>query len=169
MPPPPWWTPSPSEIKPSKMEAELAHKNLIKAFPPNEHLFVYTDGSGINEKVGASATSKTVSWNSFLGSTNSFTVYSGELYGILLGTGLASNVGYRSGRVFICVDNQASIRANGNPSSKSGQHIVRRVVEEFEKLRKDSYVIELHWVPAHMGIAGNEWPIRRQKKQLDGG
>lgn len=146
------------------MEAELAHKNLTKAFPPNENLFVYTDGSGINEKVGASATSKTVTWNSFLGSTNSFTVYSGELYGILLGTGLASNVGYRPGRVFICVDSQASIRANGNPSSKSGQHIVRRVVEEIEKLRKDGYVIELQWVPAYMGIAGNELADKAAKE-----
>lgn len=81
---------------------------------------MYTDGSGINEKVGASATAKTVSWNSFLGSTNLFTVYSGELYGILLGTGLASHVEYRPGRVFTCVDNQASIRAIGNPSSRSG-------------------------------------------------
>lgn len=117
---------------------------------------MYTDGSGINEKLGASATTRTVAWNPFLGSTNSFTDYSGELYGSLPGTGLASHVGHRLGRVSIYVDNQASISTIGNPSSKSGQHIVQRVIEEIEKLRKDGYVIELHWVPAHMGIAGNE-------------
>ena len=161
---PPWWTPPPTVIKPSKKEAELAHKNLIEAFPPSENLFVYTDGSGINEKVGASATAKSVTWNSFLGSTDSFTVYSGELYGILLGTGLASHVGYRPGRVFICVDNQASIRAIGNSSSKSGQHIVQRIVEEIEKLRKSGYVIELHWIPAHMGIVGNELADKAAKE-----
>ena len=139
---PPWWTSPPTVIKPSKKEAEPAHKNLIEAFPPSENLFVYTDGSGINEKVGASATAKSVTWNSFLGSTDSFTVYSGELYGILLGAGHASHVEYRPGRVFICVDNQASICAIGNSSRGSGQHIVQRIVEEIEKLRKSGYVIE---------------------------
>ena len=148
------------------------------------NLFVYTNGSGINEKVGVLVITRTVTWNSFLGSTNSFTVYSGELYGILLGTGLASHVGYKPGRVFICVDNQASICAIGNPSSRSGQHIVQRVVEEIEKLRKDDYVIELYWVPAYMGIAGNEladkaakeatgWRLKRRRrggiKELDTG
>lgn len=139
---PPWWAlPPPTVIKPSKKEAELAYKNLIRAFPPNENLFVYIDGSGINEKLGASATIRTVAWNPFLGSTNSFTVYSGELYSSLLGTGLASHVGHRLGRIFIYVDNQASIRTINNPSSKSGQHIVQRVIEEIEKLRKNGYVI----------------------------
>ena len=86
------------------------------------------------------------------------------VYGSLLGTGLASHVGHRLGRVFIYVDNQASIRTIGNPSSKSGQHIVQRVIEEIEKLRKDGYVIELHWVPAHMGIAGNELADKAAKE-----
>ena len=162
---PPWWAlPPPTVIKPSEKEAELAYKNLIRAFPPNENLFVYIDGSGINEKLGASATTRTVAWNSFLGSTNSFTVYSGELYGSLLGRGLASHVGHRLGRVFIYVDNQAPIRTIGNPSSKSGQHIVQRVIEKIEKLRKDGYVIELHYVPAHMGIAGNELADKAAKE-----
>ena len=102
---------------------------------------MYNDGSGINEKLGASATIRTIAWNPFLGSTNSFTVYSGELYSSLLGTGLASHVGHRLGRIFIYVDNQASIRTINNPSSKSGQHIVQRVIEEIEKLRKNGYVI----------------------------
>ena len=77
----------------------------MKAFPPNENLLLYTNGSGINEKVGALATTRTVTWNSFLSSTNFFTVYLGELYGILLRTGLASHVGCKPGRVFIYVNN----------------------------------------------------------------
>lgn len=73
-------------------------------------------------------------------------------------------MGYRPGTVFLCVDNQASIRAIGNPSSKSGQHIVQRVVEEFEKLRKDGFIIELHWVSAHMGLADNELADKAAKE-----
>ncbi len=112
----------------------------------------------------ASTTAKSVTWSSFPGSTDSFTVYSEELYGILLGTGLASHVEYRPGRVFICVNNQASICAIGNPSSKSGQHIVQRIVEEIQKLRKSEYVIELHWILAHMGIVRNELADKAAKE-----
>ena len=43
----------------------------------------------------------------------------------------------RPGNVFICVDNRASIRTIGNPSSKSGQHIVHKIVEEIKKLREE--------------------------------
>lgn len=114
--------------------------------------------------MGASATTQNITWSSFVGSTNSFTVYLGELYGILLGIGLASHVEYRPGKVFICVDNQASICTIGNPSSKSGQHIVHKIVEEIKKLREEGYIIELHWVPAHMGIAGNETAVKAAKE-----
>ena len=110
------WKPPLMIIKPSKKEAELAHKNLIKAFPSNENVFLYNNRSKINEKVGASPTTRAITWNSFLGSTNSFIVYSGKLYDILPRTDLASHVMY----IFIYIDNQASIRAIGNPSSKSG-------------------------------------------------
>lgn len=102
---PPWWTPPPKIIKLSKKKAELAQKNLMKAFLPNKNLFMYTNGSEINEKVGALATTKTVTWNFFLSSTNLFTVYLEELYDILLRTGLASHVDCKSGRVFIYVNN----------------------------------------------------------------
>ncbi len=82
----------------------------------------------------------------------------------MLGIGLASHVEYRPGKVFICVDNQASICTIGNPSSKSGQHIVHKIVEEIKKLREEYYIIELHWVPAHMGIAGNETAVKAAKE-----
>lgn len=97
---------------------------MIAAFPVSKNLFLYIDKSEINEKVSASAKAKSVVWNSFLGYTDLFTVYSGELYGILLGIGLASHMEYGPGKIFICVDNQALICAIGNLSSKSDQHIV---------------------------------------------
>lgn len=56
------------------------------------------------------------------------------------------------------------IRAIGNQNSKSGHHIVQKVVEEIEKLRKDGYVIKFHRVPAHISIAGNELANKTAKK-----
>lgn len=51
-------------------------------------------------------------------------LFTRELYGILLKTGLANYVGYRPGMVFIYIDNQALIYAISNLSSKSSQYIV---------------------------------------------
>lgn len=145
---------------------ELAHNNLIKVFSLGKNLFMYTDGSEINEKVGVSARTKAVTWNFFYGSTNLFTVYSEKLYGILLKTGLASHMGYRLSRVFICVDNQALIRVISNLNSKSGQHIVQRIVEEINELKKDDYIIELHWIPIYMSIAGKELANKVAKEAI---
>lgn len=42
-----------------------------------------------------------------------------------------------------------------------------KVVEEFEKLRKDGYIIEVHGIPVHMGIAGNK-PADKAAKEATG-
>ena len=73
--------------------------------------------------------------NAFLGLTDSFTVYSGELYGISLATEMTLEVHTEPKVVIICVDSQAAIRAVGSPKNKSGQHIVRRIVQDIDRLR----------------------------------
>lgn len=75
-------------------------------------------------------------------------------------------MGYRPGRVFLCVDNHASIRAIDNPGRMSGQYIMLRIVEEIKKLRKSEYIIELHWIPTHMGIVGNELVDKAAKEAI---
>lgn len=78
---------------------------MIVAFPISKNLFLYIDKSKINKKVSALAKAKSVVCNSFLGYIDLFTVYLKELYGILLGIGLASYMKYRLGKIFIYVDN----------------------------------------------------------------
>lgn len=58
--------------------------------------------------------------------------------------------------VIICVDNQAAIRADGAPKNRSGQHIVHRIVQSIDRLRECGSTVEIHWVPAHTGVPGNE-------------
>lgn len=40
---------------PSKHEAKISHDNIIQAQDPQKQLIVYTDGNGINGKIGAAA------------------------------------------------------------------------------------------------------------------
>ena len=50
----------------------------------------------------------------------------------------------------------SAIRAIGAPGNKSGQHILRRIVHSIDNLRLRGFAVELHKVPAHVGIDGNE-------------
>lgn len=91
-------------------------------------------------------------------------IYLKELYGILLSTGLASHVRYRPARIFIYIDNQALICAIDNSSSKSGQHIVQKIVEKIKKLGKKRYVVEFHWIPAYISIVRNKLANKAAKE-----
>ena len=106
--------------------------------------------------MGAAAVGPSSTWNSFLGPAESLTVYSAELYGIFLATIMTIQKHYDPKPLIICVDSQSAIRAIGAPGNKSGQDILRRIVHSIDNLRLRGFAVELHWVPAHVGIDGNE-------------
>ena len=58
--------------------------------------------------------------------------------------------------MIINTDNQASIQAIEDPRKYSGQCFVIAIVMWITFLRKEGYTVELHWIPAHIGIEGNE-------------
>lgn len=51
---------------------------------------------------------------------------------------------------------QSAIQAIAKPSSRPGQHIVRRTLKQVEKLREQGIQVRLIWTPAHAGVEGNE-------------
>ena len=82
---PPWWTPPHTHIAVNKEAAERNLKEIMGSSAPP--VAVYTDGSGINNGIGASAVMKIpASWKwkeaAYLRSDRIATVYTGELYGI---------------------------------------------------------------------------------------
>ncbi|MCJ1349629.1 hypothetical protein MMC31_007870 [Peltigera leucophlebia] len=56
----------------------------------------------------------------------------------------------------ICTDNQAAIRKVQSPNNKSGQSLAQNIVTMIHGLRATGVEIHLRWVPAHVGIPGNE-------------
>ena len=77
----PWWNPPCTKIASSKHEAKISHNNIIRAYDPQKQLIIYTDGSGINGKIGADAVipSQNIILKAYLGLTHYFTVYLGKL------------------------------------------------------------------------------------------
>ena len=121
---------------------------------PGEYVY-YTDGSAINEKVGST---HTFTLRLFLGAASFYTVYSAELAGIMgaLHLALARSLSINCRRVIIFTDNQAAIHALDNPERQSGQIMITDIVQIVELLRSKNIQIELHWVPAHSELDGNE-------------
>ena len=68
--------------------------------------------------------------------------------------------------MIINTDNQASIQAIGDPRKYSGQLFVIVAIEWINYLRKEGFAIELHWIPAYMGIDGNEMADKEAKEAI---
>lgn len=51
-----------------------------------------------------------------------------------------------------------------NPGRRSGQHIVHRIVSLVDGLQQKEFTVELHGLPAHIEIRGNESAERAAKE-----
>ena len=128
-------------------------------------LAVYTDGSGINGKVGAAAVlpERQRIAQAYLGNEAAAIVYAAELQGILMVLQLICDEAregsrWRYRRATIFTDSQAAIRAVRDPRRQSGQHILRGIVQMLHKLQETAPEMDLRiqWTPAYEGIPGNE-------------
>jgi ribonuclease HI/exonuclease III len=165
---PPWWQGPIVRIASCAKTARTQHKEFLKH--PSNSLFVYTDGSGINNHVGAAAVSPLTRCTklAYMGDSETSTVYAAELQGIRLALQIAdedAERGNKKDRLIIFTDNQAAIRTFQKPTGKSGAYIVADAIQLIDKLQGDRETrVELRWVPAHTGIWGNEAADRAAKR-----
>jgi ribonuclease HI len=151
----PWWKPPTTRIESSADAAIQQHDSFINS---QDGLAIYSDGSGINGKIGAAAVCPAINATEdvYLGSSKHFTVYAAELAGIAGALLIAQRRGYDHTKVHIYTDNQAAIRAVRNPQRQSGQYFLEMIMGFLQKLQEMGIAVELHWIPAHKGVEGNE-------------
>ena len=123
---------------------------------------IYTDGSGINGKIGAASwSSRTGESSKFVGYSIDYTFYFAEVLAIELALTRLINsetVGSSTPRGFvhIFIDNQAAIFTIRRPGARSGQYHLRHLIQALDKARWKGYKIVINWIPAHQGLEGNE-------------
>jgi ribonuclease HI/endonuclease/exonuclease/phosphatase family metal-dependent hydrolase len=161
---PPWERPPKIKI-PSRKMGQIAHDCALEAARKDDnHWVTYTDGSEIEEEVGAAAYNSTKGIRStrWLGNNTVSNVYAGELVGIIMALDQALKA--REGQIAwdkpkaltIFSDSQAGLKAIGNPRNKSGQALVHQIRLRLNIARRCEIEVTLQWVPAHCGIPGNE-------------
>ncbi len=151
-----WWC-SPSIIIPSSKErATQLHDQCLASKTPLK-IVAYTDGSGINNKIGSSCiiSKKSEVIKKFLGARTRCTVYMEEVQGIQdsLSYALGEN---QSLGIQIFTDNQAALQALENPNKYSAPQIMQTITQHIDDFRAKRMPIHLQWIPAHKNIRGNE-------------
>ena len=107
-----------------------------------DELTIYTDGSGINGKVGSAAVIPPLGTQAgraemaYLGLDSEQNVYLAELQGIYMALRMfdEDDQGYRKARIY--TDNQAAIISSHKPRQQSGQHLIKQILELWNSLRR---------------------------------
>jgi ribonuclease HI len=137
----------------------------------------WTDGSRSDDgRVGAAAVCKHGDgWKAFrshLG-TGRVEVYDAELWAV--GLALRESVKKRDvlqthgvTKVAVFSDSQAAIRRTEHLEPGPGQPLARWINPSARTLRKAGIETEIHWVPGHTGILGNEEADRQANLAREG-
>jgi ribonuclease HI len=135
--------------------------------PDDTTITIYTDGSGIENKIGAATYNPSTNEVShqYLGSETQFNVYTAELKALHLAVTQLRNHGeYLTGRIYS--DSQASVKAIDHPRRQSGQTIIKDILDSIdEAVNEHKHLqIEVVWIPGHADIEGNERADEEAKK-----
>jgi ribonuclease HI len=167
---PPWWmSPAILSISPTKEDAVILHDKLQKEASKSKHtMTVYTDGSGINGKIGAAACNATTNKTSHqhLGTEIQYNVYSAELSAIYIALSQWKATKNQFSTCRIYADAQNAAKSIINPQRQSGQSLIKPIVDLVDNLMAPgSYrKLEIVWIPGHYGIPGNERADENAKK-----
>ena len=148
----------------SKNEARRGHDRDSQ----EPRLRVYTDGSGLNDRITAAAIGYNSSQTGILGTTDDAQVYHGEIAAIEQATRLLLNSTanldpLRERTAVIYTNNQAAIRTLAKGDPVKDQAIVRNILIAAETLAKRRVPLLLKWIPGHTKINGNEMADQRAK------
>jgi ribonuclease HI len=95
----------------------------------------------------------------YMGPNTVSTVYAAKLQGISLALQIAQEYAEQGGRrrnIAIYTDNQAAIWSIAKAEGRSGAYILEEIASQVQRLQEMGRPVTVRWIPAHVGIPGNE-------------
>jgi ribonuclease HI len=141
--------------------AERARARHDKEHAKEDSLSIYTDGSGIEGEIGSAALCPLTQQlrSAHMGPDTASTVYAAELQGINLALQIAREYASRNGarrEIAIYTDNEAAIWSIAKAEGRSGAYILADIAQQVQELQNQGRTVTVRWIPAHVGIPGNE-------------
>ena len=102
-----------------------------------------------------------------MGSNTTSTVYAAELQGVSLALKIAQEYAQRNGsrrKIAIYTDNQAAIWSIAKAEGRTGAYILEEISRKVQELQCGGRTVTVRWIPAHVGIVGNEAADRAAKE-----
>ena len=158
----PWQAP-PEVIIEDRDIAVDRHNQILMRDSRERPVILYTDGSGIEGRVGAAAIvdleDQTI--DSQMGDDSTSTVYAAELRAIEMALAMVLEstepwAERAKNGVVIFADSQAALKALRRPQMPSGQVYLAGCLDLIRQLTGRGIRTELRWIPAHQGVIGNE-------------
>ena len=153
-----------------KIETESLFQRALSGCSPTvlqDHTTLFFTDGRYEGMVGASAGAprEGVFERRHLGTTDDSTVYVAELSGIEMALAKfverARDPPKSSAKMVIFSDSQAAIQAVQNPKRSSSHFVLQEIYDHVRALRSqtltfDQIPVEIRWIPAHVGVPGNE-------------
>lgn len=129
-----------------------------------EWLAIYTDASRKEEKVGVAYAIPRVKTVLAKRVSNNLAVYTAELLAIWLALQWVED--NRPRKAVIASDSSSALMSIKNGQSESRQDLICEIMQSGNNLIKAGIEMVFLWVPAHIGVRGNEWADKLAKGAL---
>ena len=162
----PWCFPKPMICLPSDAKSSFAAEDLRAQFQEHceeihgDSVHVYTDASKNQNAVGCAVVFKDEIHQARINSAA--TIFTGEAYAILQAIKIVSETRGTSFTIFSDSRSVLSAAQSYNPDNP----LIREIQLRLCRLAASSKLVTLCWVPAHVGISGNEEADRSAKEAL---
>jgi len=123
----------------------------------NNYLKVFTDGSVLDSgDVGAGFVIPFLNIKKGFYLGRGFSIFSAELYALLMALNFILDFGKDLFGVVFCIDSKCILYAITNWKSKIRSDMIFEIRFLIHCLKMKNIIVELLWVPSHVGISGNE-------------
>uniref|UniRef100_A0A3B5QAR3 Reverse transcriptase domain-containing protein n=1 Tax=Xiphophorus maculatus TaxID=8083 RepID=A0A3B5QAR3_XIPMA len=167
---PPWILPE-ATVDMSIMEKKQDKSYIADSYSVQIHLNnyyqymqIYTDASKINGKIGIAFV--VPEFNLKIGKriTDGLSVYTGEMLAILLALQWVEDI--KPLKTVICSDSSSALLSLKNTQSDSRMDILFEIFHTLFRIQNMGLIVIFVWVPAHIGVEGNERADKMAKRAI---